>query len=187
MKFAKNLLILLTLLCVGCSPSGEIQNSESEPEISESEPDIQLEESFEISPSNIPPSNAGQYPPAGEYDVNGKMFYLNDVMLNTGKYSVNTIQMKKQSSYMYNVTEMRFVTLTITIMKNEYQAVMHKVPEVYVSEEVNVWNDKASHTSEHDNGDSIVYTFDGLLDYRYYKIANESSYAQYVTSITWTN
>lgn len=200
MKFNK-LLIFLVLLCTACASSNNQTNTEPvEPETSEietsdnetsdepnsSDIDTEVEESLDytINASMIPSGTSGQYPDDGEYSLSERNFYISLIQPNTGKYSVNTIQMKKDTSYLYNIEPFYMKDLSITIMKNEYNVVMHKVPTIYVSDSVEFTESTISPSNEIDNGESITYNFSSS-NYTYFKIANESSYAQYILEISW--
>lgn len=202
MKINKILFLVLCLTLVSCNEGNQgseiesfesVESFDTEEETFESSESLEESESIESEPFSLkcedfPTPVAGGYPEEGNYQLGELNFYLKDVMQNTGKYSpINTVQMKKEGSYLYNEDPIYGLSLTITVMKNvvEYNnQVMHTAPTVYLSDETTFNNVKAS-VSEEEQSDRVIYTYLETKDYSHVKIVNESSYAQYLFEISF--
>ena len=201
----KKVLFILPLLLIGCSSTNELSTSiiTCNPPISTSSKSEATSSTvtssgiipeggiFTLNYDNVPSSKGSGYPSEGEYLAGEHTFYFSDVMGNNGKYDIDTIQMKKESSYFYNVNEIHG-RLTITIMKNSYHDYTNNVdvntevvPIVYVSKDKTFTNQKIEGIKTNEDNNKITYVFEDSVLYSYFKIVNESSYAQYLESVTW--
>ncbi|MBR0294839.1 MAG: hypothetical protein IJQ67_02900 [Bacilli bacterium] len=137
---------------------------------------------------DVPAPNNGQYPAPGEVtSTSGDRFYLDTVMKGGGDYA-NHIQMKKEVSYIYNLTPVQG-TLMFNVLKQTqyYNNEDHDftgVPTVYAGTSINSVDEVLTPKVGETNDGHISYVYEAGA-YTYYKIANESKYALYVNSFTW--
>lgn len=155
----------------------------------ESTSHVDVMESFYLTPDMVIESNKGNYPSEGEYTFNTVSFYISSVMRNVEKYSVETIQMKKEVSYFYNITPLSG-ELTISLMKNSFKnndtiTNTEKAPKVYVSDTLTFNDLTLTYEVLTENDSEITYKYHNSENYNYFKIANESNYAQYLKEINW--
>ena len=175
----KKALFILPLLLIGCSSTNELSTSIitcnppiSTSSMSESNSSIITSSGiipggiFTLNYDNVPSSKGSGYPSEGEYLAGEHTFYFSDVMGNNGKYDIDTIQMKKESSYFYNVNEIHG-RLTITIMKNSYHDYTNNVdvntevvPIVYVSKDKTFTNQKIEGIKTNEDNNKITYVFE---------------------------
>lgn len=155
----------------------------------ESTSHVDVMESFYLTPDMVPESNNGNYPSEGEYTFNTVLFYISSVMRNEEKYSIETIQMKKEVSFFYNITPLSG-ELTISLMKNSFKSNdtitnTEEAPKVYVSDTLTFNDLTLTHEVLTENDSEITYKYHNSESFKCFKIANESNYAQYLKEINW--
>lgn len=204
----KHLLLLVLLLssCGGNSSSSDssMMSNTTSPttgsnvvdvtsSIVDSTSDIEVIKSFSLNPNLVPGNVDGSYPIDGDFSCGEVSFYFSNVMKNEGKYSSNTIQMKKAIGYFYNINPIDG-ELTISLMKNSYKDYAndvyvntHTAPKVYASNSSTFSEYVLTYEVLEENDTEITYKYNNLDSFKYFKIANESGYAQYLTKVEWKN
>ena len=158
--------------------------------------------------ANDVPTPAGQgYPANCDIEVGGVTFSVSSVQQNTGKFkkqNLSVIQMKASEGYILNKTplkanlKIRIVGVSYSYSKwdDETQQTITVgndntvCPTVYVGNSADNVSEKlvpAESVELHENATVYDYTFPGATSYKYFKIINESEFAQYVESFVWGN
>jgi|GEM_PF-5602897 len=138
--------------------------------------------------SDVKPSEAGGYPTPYNVEVDealgGKVtIECSDVMLNKGKFAVNTIQMKKQVGQLYIKRQMKG-TLSFELMYNEAYGGTDATgyPSIFcVETDSSAYGDVLSYEPVNDNG---VVRFSVAID-GYAVIKGNNTYASYFKSISF--
>lgn len=149
--------------------------------------------SITITCNEVPNDVNGGYASDGELTFNNVIFFYSNIMSNTGKYDTPTIQMKKEIGYLYNVTPLSGI-LTLKLMKNSYHdyvnnvdVISNVVPTIYVGNEANSFFNTIEGEVVEENENMITYRFEEASLYHYFKISNESGFAQYLVSLSWNS
>lgn len=195
-------LLPLCLLLVGCgetssvissveasSTSSVVESSQEESSVEESMESSSEESSIEaksysLSYSDIPTNEKGGYPEDSTITASdGGTYYIHQCMQGSGDYA-NTIQMRKETSYLFNTIAMKG-TLTFTINRKivayNNQDVTG-IPTLYVGSEAHP-SETATTLTETVAEDGNSKTFTAAID-GYFTLADESSYAMYITRFT---
>ena len=162
----------------------EVESIESEtPSEGSGSEEIFTEVSF--TPDFAPSPVSSGYPDDQVINVNNYSFFVSEMVLNNGKYKTDTIQMKKGTSYLYNKTPLHG-KLIITLLKNvttagDYTGYFN----VYVGNNENPTSSLLEGTKNEDET-TVTYTYLDAVKYSYFTIKNESDYATYTLSFTWS-
>jgi hypothetical protein len=175
----KKIFLLFTLiLLTSCNLSNN-----SEPSFNESISEITHGEII-LNSSNCPKGEGQSYPEPKEYLINDHYFYFKDVMNGSGKFpNLNYIQMRKETSYFRNVSEIKGSTIFIKIIINSsaYTGDMTHELNVLCGENYNEYNSSLTATSYRD--DTYLYVEINGKDYSYFSFENNSNYAAYIEEI----
>ena len=187
-----------SMLLVSCNNAASLDLSSSEPALSsELTSESMSMDITEVVPqvgawtllaSDVKPSEAGGYPAPYNVEVDealgGKVtIECSDVMLNNGKFAVNTIQMKKQVGQLYVKTQMKG-TLSFELMYNEAYGGTDATgyPSLFcVETDSSAYGDALSYEPINDNG---VVRFSVVID-GYAVIKGNNTYASYFKSISF--
>ena len=174
------------------------ESQESEPSISEEESETEAENDFILDYSSFPAQTGSGYPADQDITSEGYSFHVSNCCQNTGKFSpISVIQMRKQNAYFYNTVALNG-KLTIEVMVNtftDYQNGGVEVdaticPTIYRAstqsglESASPINITQGTLNEEGNIKTFVLNTESGVSY--FKLANESSYAQYIRSVTWS-
>lgn len=146
-----------------------------------------------------PEPNKGTYPGDGVFSLGTSSFAYHDIMKNTGKYKPKeTIQMKKATGYIQSTTSIS-ADLSISIYGNVFTnkngttdgTVLPTVYGFKTAPEVGEFSSGVVLTPSDlspavQNGQVSTATYLDSKSYSYFAIVNESRYAQYLDSITFT-
>lgn len=173
------------------SEESSISSEESSLESIESVENTIIEKEIVLDFEDVPANQSGSYVADDEYEVEDYTFFYSSIMQNSGKFDSNVIQMKKEVGYIQNVDALPS-ELTITIMKNSFydysvgtNVSAAIVPTVYAGNQIDELNEVLSSTLIEETDKTLTYKLEESKNYSYFKIVNESSYAQYIVNITF--
>ena len=140
---------------------------------------------------DVPANQSGSYVADNEYEVDDYTFFYSSIMQNSGKFDNNVIQMKKEVGYIQNIDALN-AEIFITLMKNSFydysigaNVSATIVPTIYVGDTIDNLNVTLSPTLIEETDTTVTYKLEESKNYSYFKIVNESSYAQYLVNITF--
>lgn len=189
---------LLPLLLVGCNNTSESSSAsdpfENSTPVESSETSSSSEESSSIeqpattvlsfTAENAPSPVSGGYPTdeaANNITVGGIDFTLNQVMKGGGEYD-GTVQMRKETSYLYSKREVRG-DFTLKVMRKALDyGDFTGIPTLYCGDEMNPRAEtEVVELQKAEEDMMVIYT--GFVD-GFITLADESSYALYFYSMT---
>lgn len=140
---------------------------------------------------DVPANQSGSYVADNEYEVDDYTFFYSSIMQNSGKFDSNVIQMKKEVGCIQNIDALN-AEIFITLMKNSFydysigaNVSAAIVPTIYVGETIDNLNVTLTPTLIEETDTTLTYKLEESKHYSYFKIVNESSYAQYLVNITF--
>ena len=140
---------------------------------------------------DVPANQSGSYVADNGYEVDDYTFFYSSIMQNSGKFDSNVIQMKKEVGCIQNIDALN-AEIFITLMKNSFydysvgaNVSAAIVPTIYVGETIDNLNVTLTPSLIEETDTTLTYKLEESKNYSYFKIVNESSYAQYLVNITF--